>query len=123
MNSVTMVSALSRNRSITENAPQNFPNRNDRHLQEARLLVRQAADQLTEDAQAMTVASAEALVTAPGPDPRALTPLYLAYPLPTSDLTRRVPPHLRTRGHPAVVSAEPREQATPRHGLRPSLST
>jgi hypothetical protein len=35
---------------------------NDRHLQEARLLVRQAADQLTEDAQAMTAAPAEALV-------------------------------------------------------------
>ncbi|GAA3077744.1 hypothetical protein GCM10020000_74220 [Streptomyces olivoverticillatus] len=27
MNSVTIVSALSRNRSMTENAPQNFPNR------------------------------------------------------------------------------------------------
>jgi hypothetical protein len=35
---------------------------NDTYLQEARLLVRQAAEQLTEDAQALTAGSAEALV-------------------------------------------------------------
>ncbi|MCW2869139.1 hypothetical protein [Actinacidiphila oryziradicis] len=35
---------------------------NDTHLQQARSLVRQAAEQLTEDDQALTAASADALV-------------------------------------------------------------